>query len=567
MIKNQKGLSAVAIAGLSLIGLFAIFFVLANRQSPENSNDQPKFHSAHPNDKEFFETAYRFADKEVDLSDQHIVAGVIPHHLLAADLIADFFQNLEGADYQAVILIGPNHFLLGQSDIITSVYDWHTPYGILEHDSGVLQDLLEIPGLGINTEEDVIQGEHSINSEVSFIKKTFPQARFMPIILKPGVNQETATKLAEALFGISQNRKILVLASVDFSHYKNSRQAQQDDKVSIAAISDFNFSNVYNIEVDSSPSIYALLKFSELNRASFNMLDNSNSAILAGKPDLASTTSYVTGYFTQQKISALFVGDIMLDRGVKTLIDQKGLNYLFDELAGDGFFSGYDLIGANLEGVVTNNGQYYQPVKEFDFVFHPETVSRLADYGFNFFNLANNHFDDQGERGIAETRKNLSNLGFYFSGCQDGLIAECSSTIISIKDEKLGMVGLSTVGTKFDLEKAGEAINLLKGKTDWIIVNIHWGEEYDTHFDKIQQEIAHKLIDYGADAVIGHHPHVVQEVEVYNSRPIFYSLGNFIFDQYFLNEAQEGLAVSLNFLGDIIDYSLHPLGSSAGKLF
>ena len=562
MPKRSKLILIAAVAGLSLIGLFTIF--LMPKPLIQNS-EKVRSHSANPNDKEFFETAYNFTEQKADLADGHVVAGVIPHHLLAADLIADFFQNLEGENYDLVILIGPNHFLTGQSDIITSAYDWQTPYGILQHDDNVLSELVD-SDLGIKAEEDVMVSEHSINSEVAFIKKIFPKATFLPLILKPKVDEQTAEKLAQKLFDISQGKKTLVLASVDFSHHKTSQQAQRDDKKSINVIANFDFSDIYNIGVDSPPSIYTLLKFSQLSGANFELLNNSNSAILADKPDLVSTTSYVTGYFMQPKISMLFVGDIMLDRGVKILIKQKGLDYILGDLISHNFFDGYDLIGGNLEGAVTNDGQYYEPTKEFDFAFDPKTVSDLSDYGFTFFNLANNHSNDQGEQGIEETRNNLARLGFDFSGCWDGTISDCSSTIVSIKGKKVGMIGLSMFGTRLNIDETQSIITSLKDETDWIIVNIHWGEEYDVNANKIQREIAHKLVDAGVDAVIGHHPHVTQEVEVYKDKPIFYSLGNFIFDQYFLEETQEGFAVSLNILGDTIDYSLCSFKSLEGRI-
>jgi len=570
MTRNQQKLFIIVVAGLSLIGLLAVCCVLINSKPLHLNKAEPKFHAAYPNDREFFETAYKFSGKDFELSGKNVVAGIIPHHLLAADLIANFFRNLEGQDYDAVILIGPNHFLLGQSDIITSAYDWQTPYGVLGQDGSILKELLDIGK--IRVEEDVMQGEHSINSEVAFIKKTFPNATFLPIILKPNVDEQTATDLAEALFKIYQNKKVLVLASVDFSHYKTSQEAQQDDKASIAAITGFDFSNIYHLAIDSPASIYTLLKFSQLSKAKFNFLANSNSAILSGKPDLSSTTSYVTGFFVREenielsRIQMLFVGDIMLDRGIKEIINKKGLNYILDDLKKVNFFDGYDLISGNLEGAVTNGGRYYKPVKDFDFAFNPKTVFELTKYGFNFFNVANNHFDDQGEQGMEETENNLSNFGFDFSGCKNGVVSDCSATVVTIKDKKIGLVGLSMIGTRLDLEKVKKVIGLLKTKTDWVIVNIHWGEEYDIYFDMIQQDVAHKLIDDGADAVVGHHPHVVQGVEVYKGKPIFYSLGNFIFDQYFSDETQKGLAVSLELSDNGINYALHPFRTTNGKI-
>ncbi|NTU99490.1 CapA family protein, partial [Candidatus Falkowbacteria bacterium] len=88
-----------------------------------------------------------------------------------------------------------------------------------------------------------------------------------------------------------------------------------------------------------------------------------------------------------------------------------------------------------------------------------------------------------------------------------------------------------------------------KKQADFVVVNIHWGVEYKHDFSKKQQTVGHALIDAGADAIIGHHPHVTQGIEVYNNKPIFYSLGNFIFDQYFSKDTQEGFAVGL-FVGN-----------------
>jgi poly-gamma-glutamate synthesis protein (capsule biosynthesis protein) len=100
------------------------------------------------------------------------------------------------------------------------------------------------------------------------------------------------------------------------------------------------------------------------------------------------------------------------------------------------------------------------------------------------------------------------------------------------------------------LEKVKKIIADLNGRTDLIIVNIHWGVEYEHVFNKTQQDLARDLIDSGADIIIGHHPHVVQGLEIYKNKPIFYSLGNFIFDQDFSRDTQEELAVEINFNPD-----------------
>ncbi|MCX6796545.1 MAG: CapA family protein, partial [Candidatus Falkowbacteria bacterium] len=116
----------------------------------------------------------------------------------------------------------------------------------------------------------------------------------------------------------------------------------------------------------------------------------------------------------------LFFGDIMLDRNVKIKIDKYGFDYLFSGTTTTSEmwnFNNYDLVSANLEGAVTDNGAHYSPSMSYDFAFAPTDIEQLKKYGFNFFNLANNHLADQGERGIIETRKNLDNLGFSYVGC------------------------------------------------------------------------------------------------------------------------------------------------------
>ncbi|MEA1926417.1 MAG: AmmeMemoRadiSam system protein B [Patescibacteria group bacterium] len=300
--KANLGIFVLSLLAAGLIILIAAFLFVANNSANNKNNvtDQAvdarseNFHFAKPDERSFYETAYRFTDKKIDLQDQNVIGGIIPHHLLAADLIAELFSNFTG-DYNTVVLIGPNHFFAGQAEIISSAYDWQTPYGVLQCDRNILDELLQFEE--IKVEEDIFQKEHAINSEVAFIKKTFPRAKFVPLVLRAGVDEKNAADLARRLANIAKTQKILVLNSVDFSHYKNSATAQAHDKISIQAIEDFDFRKIYDLDIDSPASIYILMKFSELNGAKFILLRNSNSAILSDKPDLKSTTSYVTGYF------------------------------------------------------------------------------------------------------------------------------------------------------------------------------------------------------------------------------------------------------------------------------
>lgn len=263
-------------------------------------------------------------------------------------------------------------------------------------------------------------------------------------------------------------------------------------------------------------------------------------------------------------VKMLFVGDLMLDRHVKEKIKNNDPAYLFQGLKNNKFdFNKYDLTHGNLEGAVTNGGNHYPPVYSYDFAFTPEVIAKLKDYNFQAFNLANNHLTDQGERGVIETRANLTKLNFLSYGCADAQAGDCSFKIYQAGGLRIGLVGLSQVYKKLDLGKVKKIIADLGNRTDLVIVNAHWGAEYEHVFNKTQQDLAHKLIEAGADIIIGHHPHVVQGLEIYETkraatpqmrgaqaneiirRPIFYSLGNFIFDQYFSRDTQEELAVEI----------------------
>ncbi len=260
-----------------------------------------------------------------------------------------------------------------------------------------------------------------------------------------------------------------------------------------------------------------------------------------------------------EEISLLFFGDLMLDRYVRELISRHGVSYLFSKLEEESFTDNYDYVFANLEGAVTNNGNHYPPELIYDFAFEPETVLALKDYNFNIFSLANNHLADQGQRGINETYQNLNDLGFYHFGCRDGYLSpsysddnslvlnedNCSMIITETKGRRIAWLGFSIVYQAIDEDKIVEMIKTAKDISDFVIVSPHWGIEYQTIASDSQRNLARKLIDSGADLIIGHHPHVIQDYEKYQDSYIFYSLGNFIFDQYFSKETQVGLAVSI----------------------
>ncbi|MBU4347110.1 AmmeMemoRadiSam system protein B [Patescibacteria group bacterium] len=588
---NAKILISLAILLLIIqAGLFVIFFTRqASPESKVSSENNiigkiaglPNFpkHRAYFMNVDFYEEAYGQAETQIKNPGVKVYGGILPHHLIVKDKIAAFLEALKDNNYKTVVLIGPDHFFAGKANITMSAAEWDTPYGMLEPDLDLIGKLNKSSFASI--EEWPFAGEHSISGLVGFIKRSFPQVKIVPIIIKLNAAEEECSDLAKAIAVNADKENTLILASVDFSHYQPAAVADFHDLKSNAVISAFDFSRIYDLEIDSPPSVYTVLKYLEAAGAKQSkIIFSTNSGSLTDKPD-DPATSHNFFYFKSgapvknETINFLFFGDMMLDRNVGAKMKSvagndsvKGLEYALGELAGqeNRFFQGIDIISCNLEGAVTDNGAHYTPANAYDFAFAPDLIGGLKKYGFNFFSLANNHFSDQGERGIMETRKNLDELDINYAGCKDSIIGDCSGEIIEAANKKIGMAGFSMVYKKFDLSKAEEIIKDLASATDLVIVNIHWGVEYQHQFNKLQQETARKLIDAGADMIIGHHPHVVQGMEIYNGNPIFYSLGNFVFDQYFSADTEEGLAVGINADDKRLEIFLYPLKSKLSQV-
>lgn len=366
--------------------------------------------------------------------------------------------------------------------------------------------------------------------------------------------------------------------SVAFEISKDAYNAKQDSYAySIASVNEggMNIVDMLNIEeellVASSVLSQPLKVVEAINEeAKINLLDTPkeiDSQVKevvekkAEKPEIISQD-----IIQEEGIKLLFLGDIMLDRHVGAIVSQHGVKYLLNNLDQEDFFDNYDLISSNLEGAVTVNGDHYNPYVGHDFAFSPEVVKDLRDYNFNFFNIANNHLSDQGNQGVIETRANLDSLNFKFSGCQDRKVGNCTYRAINIKGKTFAFLGLSKVYGDINFDNLEPIIKRARDFSDYVIVNIHWGVEYKHNAHNSQISLAHKLINNGVDVIIGHHPHVVQGIEIYKNKPIFYSLGNFIFDQYFSQDTQEGLSVALTVQHEELKINLEPYKSNQSVL-
>ena len=239
-------------------------------------------------------------------------------------------------------------------------------------------------------------------------------------------------------------------------------------------------------------------------------------------------------------IELVAVGDVMLARGVNQNILEEGPNHPFEKTRE--IISQADIAFCNLECAISPRAK--RNFKNNNFCIRPEDAKGLAFAGFNVVSLANNHMFDCERKGIVSTIEFLSEEKIKFTGAGKTTAQALRPAIFDLKNTRIGFLAYNAypmdwivlkkdqpVIAFYDSSRATEAIEKLKKKADVIIVSMHWGDEYRKKPNSRQIKIAHQLIDAGADLILGHHPHVLQEIEEYKKGIIVYSLGNFVFDQ------------------------------------
>ncbi len=256
--------------------------------------------------------------------------------------------------------------------------------------------------------------------------------------------------------------------------------------------------------------------------------------------------------------TGLFVGDIMLSRGVAYQIEKNNnLNYPFLNVSD--FLKGGDFVFGNLEAPIINGPK----IKAGEMIFRVDEnlVPILKDYNFSIFSLANNHILNFGEKGLENTFHLLDQAGIQYVGAGKNFSEAHQAKIIEKNNIKFAFLAYVDKALAYPSAMASDHPGLsimdegqvtldvqqAKKLADFVIVSTHSGNEYQTEPTRNQINFAHAAIDAGADLVIGHHPHVIQPIEKYKNGYIFYSLGNFIFDQMWSQATQEGIALRIIF--------------------
>ena len=287
------------------------------------------------------------------------------------------------------------------------------------------------------------------------------------------------------------------------------------------------------------------------------LTSSSNFFSISNNYSYLNNDKFAQSIIVNDEIKMIAIGDIMLSRGVEgKMIAKNDFKYPFLKTAD--ITKNADIVFGNLETSLIAGRR----IQDNEMVFRadPKVVEGLNFAGFNVLNIANNHIMNFGKAGLESTIKVLDENNISHIGAGVGKDEIYNSVVKNIKGTKFSFLGFTyntdqrkneTGGiygvANMDIGKMKEAVRAEKLDADIVIVSMHAGVEYKISSSLFQQNFARNAIDAGADLVIGHHPHVVQNVEKYNDGYIIYSLGNFVFDQMWSNETRLGAMAEIIF--------------------
>lgn len=488
--------------------------------------------------------------------------GITAHHLPTAhSFIESFYSTLQNSQgpRDIFVIVGPDHFERCDSNVVVTSKAYSTPFGIVSVNQEIVHALEERAAA---FDDDCFKGEHSIGVQTIFIKQKFPDAEIVPILFSASASAQDVERVSEVLSGYLD--RITVVASVDFSHYRPYDQAQILDNQSERAIKHLDMSFLTLEHADSPPAVNLVVLLAHTFNAHPIILGRANSYEFTGRYD--NTTGYINAVFrgdldqNSKQVTLLFVGDVMLDRRVDEVFKERG---------GGMFTAVRELAQTSNFFIFNHEGTFPdidipQNFSSLLFSFRREPLTVLREAGASIAGLANNHSYNFGKDIFTQTQNNLVDTGFEIFGTPNSEISGYEILKKEIMGKRIILYGYNQFGGDRNKTAALLQGNIAQGQLD--IVFAHWGEEYQNQPNAFQKETARLFFDAGADVIIGHHPHVVQPYEKVGDNIVFYSLGNFIFDQDFSTVTQHGLALKVIMGEDKIDFSPIPVSVKQGVL-
>lgn len=291
------------------------------------------------------------------------------------------------------------------------------------------------------------------------------------------------------------------------------------------------------------------------------------------KAPVADAPAVSTAAAVPAELTLAAVGDIRLD-GPIAAVAKADPRAPYEDVAE---LMKADILFGNLETPVTTRGS--KTPKTWNFRAHPKLLAIVKAAGFDVLNIANNHVWDFGLDGFLDTLAALKKHPWtVIGGGKDRAEAE-KVRVVTRHGIKVGFLGLTSTNPKegwakpnkpgvaySDFARIGGVVSTAKEACDVLVVSFHGGTELAEDANDIQKAVAHAAMDAGADLFLGHHPHVLQPVELYKGKPILYSLGNFLFvSPTPSTRATVVVRATITKLG-VTRLSFHPVDGNWGKL-
>jgi poly-gamma-glutamate synthesis protein (capsule biosynthesis protein) len=261
-------------------------------------------------------------------------------------------------------------------------------------------------------------------------------------------------------------------------------------------------------------------------------------------------------------ITLLAVGDISfgdfpfcVGYGVRSVMENQDNRFIFDKIKH--IFEKANFVFGNLETTLSLHGLNKYSLESIEMRGDPKAVEYLKDCNFNVVNIANNHALQHGERAFYETVCLLKKNNIMPIGLTGRNGWHSKPFIMEANNIKIGFLGYAFESDKYfkyelkyafgKPENIQEDIYKIKKDVDYIVISCHWGLEFMSRPSIATIRLARQIIDWGADVILGHHPHVLQGHERYKNGIIFYSLGNFVFDMLWDKKFKQSMIIKLFF--------------------
>ncbi|AKG34064.1 CapA family protein [Paenibacillus durus] len=300
--------------------------------------------------------------------------------------------------------------------------------------------------------------------------------------------------------------------------------------------------------------------------------------VLNTKAGIGAAASASTKAAASDGVKLVFAGDILLDGYVGDQIAKYGVNYPFLKVAP--VLKQADVAFANLETPVSTRGQASD--KTFVFRSKPGTLAGLNYAGIDGVTVANNHILDYGQTAMLDTLSYLDSYGIGRTGAGRNIEEAFKPYTKTVNGKKIAVLGVSHVlsgpswyagknkpgaASAYTAEPLLSMIKQAAKDSDFTVVYIHWNQEFKDYPLQESRKLARQMIDSGADLIIGSHSHCLMGIEYYKHKPIYYSLGNFVFNRSTRGgeKTLDSMLANFQIAGDKLSASITPVKITRGQ--